>query len=462
MKISVKSTYLLIVSAITFVSCSQDNLPDVPEGEGNRIIFRTSLPEHTTRTEILTKDNLPYFYVTAFDFDDPGLVSGGVMHPLFSKEKIELVSGKNSFTSPNCCWPEDVTKENDKVSFFGLYPGPDKLEGAQLWNASTSNTLNYKLTKFRVISDISEQTDLVTAYATGSMADNLFSGITLPFEHQLSRIEVKAYGLHKSCDIEIAGIRIGGIGVEDTFDFKPMEGGGQWSGSPTPGIVEYIFTEGNKIVVCGSTHPVKEDNAMSIMGIKRSKDKDKAYDNSAMIIPAKYGKWNYAEDRHNEENQMYISVLLRVIDATHTAGINPVEKQRYPYTDLSQGDDAFNIPVEYLAVEKTSGIISKRLYKKGDSYFTDPEFTNEYNNQSSDVEIKQFGWAAVPVEGDLKPGKIYTYVLNYTHGVGLHNPEVTTTAPGAGDPVISDRVGITCTVKDWNEGGGSQFTAPSF
>ncbi len=454
MKIDIKSSYLLLLSAVALSSCSQEDFPDVTEGDGNRILFRTSLPELTTRADIIYKHNLPYFNVTAFDFDDPTRISNGKMTPLFCNERIDVTEGQNTFSSPNCCWPEQ-TMETHKVKFFGYYPGPTDVDGAEIFNGTTPYAVDYKMIGFRVDKEIENQLDFVAAYTEGTMADNLFSGVNLPFCHKLSRIEIKAYGAHKSCDIEIAGVRIGGIGIEDTFDFKPIDDAGYWLGNTKRGIVEYIFREGDKVVTCGKNNRVGYDDAFSIMG-KQRKD---GSDNSAMLIPAQYTAWDAATDPHNDKNRMYISVLLRITDATTTAGINPVEKQRYPYRDLSQGDNSLKIPVEYFAVNKTSGEVSTRLYKDGDQYFTDVECKSLYSLPASE-EIKEFGWAALPVEGNWEPGNIYTYYLDYTVGVGLHDPAVTTTGPGAGDPVISDRVGITYTVKKWENGGGDNFEVP--
>ncbi len=453
MNITIKPSYLVLGAALFLTACSQDNMPGHYEGENNRIVFRTSLSENATRADVLTKDNLPYFYVTAFDFEDPTLIKDGVMEPHFANEKVNVISGDKAYTSPKCCWP-DQNKESHQVCFFGFYPGLPEISGTGLENTSTDNTVDYKLNRFRVAEDIADQVDFITAYTTGSMADNFFKGIILPFAHQLSRIEVKAYGEHKSCDIEIAGVRIGGIGVESTFDFKPIEGGGQWSGSPTRGIVEYIFREGDKIVSCGKNHPIKAGDAISIMGSKRADN-----NNCAMIIPSTYNEWDYATDCHNSNKQMYISVLLRVTDATLTAGINPTEKQRYPYRDLSQGAQSLSIPIEYLAVNKATGEVITRLYKNGNNYYTDSKFNTLYTVDATE-EVKEFGWAALPVKATWIPGYTYTYTLDYTHGVGLHDPEVTTTAPGAGEPVISDKVGITYTVKEWKNGGGNEFPVP--
>ncbi len=454
MKIAIKPTLLLLVPVIGFASCSQEDIPYSIEGNRNRIVFRTSYTDLTTRAEIVTNDNLTHFNVTAFDFDDPSLMSDNVMQTMFANEKVTIDDYNKTYTSPNCFWP-DQTKERHKVSFFGFYNGPADEDGTTLVNTSTAEALDYKLTGFRVAPDISDQIDFITAYTTGSMANNLFSGIMLPFSHQLSRIEVKAYGAHKSCDIEIAGIRIGGVGTEGTFDFKAMTGGGVWEDNPARGIVEYVFHDGDKIIECGRNHRIAVEDAVSIMGQKR----EDGNDNCAMLIPGAYAMWDFANDPRNNKNQMYISVLLRVTDATPTAGINPEEKQRYPYRDLSQGADALNVPVVYLAVDKATATVASRVYKNGDGYFSDAGFTVPYIVPDT-MEIKEFGWAAIPVKVEWQPGKIYTYTLDYTLGVGIHDPEVSTVAPGAGDPVISDKVGFSYTVKEWNDGGGDEFVAP--
>lgn len=458
MNLSIKPTYLIIGAAIALSACSHDDMPGRTDAGDNRILFRASLPGLASRADLVTEENLQHFYVTAFDNDETSM-EDGKLKPLFGNEIIAVSGSDATYTSPYCCWP-DVKKESHLISFFGFYPGLDKLDGAALSNTSLPGAVNYKLTGFRVADDIADQVDFITAYTSGTMATNLFSGVKLPFAHQLSRIEIRAYGAHESCDIEIAGVRIGGVGVEDTFSFGPVDGGGQWSGAPVRDSVSYVFRSGDKIVTCGKNHPIKKlEDAVSIMGSPRFDGKNQ-YENCAMLIPGKYAEWDFVGgDRRNSKNRMFISVLLRVTDATPTAGEKPADKQRFPYTDLSQGADAMKVPVVYLAVKKESGEVSTRLYKKNGNYYTDSECKTGYDHPSNE-EIKAFGWAALPVDGDWAPGFIYTYLLDYTYGVGRLEPTVTTGSPGAGDPVISDRVGVDYTVKEWQPGGGSQFVVP--
>ncbi len=493
MNTKIKSTYLLLATALLLSACSQEEeIPGVNEvqGGGKQILFTTSFPsfstrcsaEQITRAQKVTANNLPYFQITAFDTSNPKLNIGGNLKEHFDNKHVDIVAGANKFSSPDCVWP-DPGMESHEVTFFAFYPAITALDDhasalptfGEINNASTVSgttpTYNYRLTKFNVNPQIADQVDFVTAYTTGTMADHLFSGITLPFCHQLSRIEVKAWSANKSCDIEIAGVRIGGVGVEGTFAFKPdsqtgkleaEKGGGEWEATIERGVVEYIYREGDKVVYLAKSEAATSTSAgaLSIMGSKNGDD-----ENCAMLIPSTYTEWDFANDSHNAGKKMFISVLLRVTDKTPNAGKDPEEPQRFPYKDLSQGANSPNIPVVYLAVNKTTGVVTKRLYKSGDNYYTDATATSLYTLPDTE-EVKDFGWATLPVKGTWAPGNIYTYTLDYTSGVGLHGPEIAdhptdaNALPKAGDPIISDKVGVNYEVKDWKDGGGSEFEVP--
>ncbi len=454
MNIAIKSIYLFIVASLALTSCTQGDEPGRVDADSRQIVFSTSLSElPDSRTEIMTTDALTYFQVTGFDVD---MASDGTLQPVIPYQRIDKVSGQDKYTSSGCLWPE-VGKEDHKVAFFAFYPSLDVHSNANLFNSYSGGKLTYKLTGFEVDALIDRQVDFITAYNTGSMAVNQFTGVDLTFKHQLSRIEVKAWSKHKSCDIEIAGVRVGGTNLEGTFYFQNDDNDGFWSDRTNNKPVEYIFGENDAIVSLksGSSTTSTIGSAVSIMGGLHTNNP-----NTAMLIPGDYTTpWDYAADSKNEKKGLYLSVLLRVTDAILTAGINPKEKQRYPYKDLTEGKDALATPRVYLAVKKATNVVRCQLYKRGDAYFTDKDCTHG-RDIADDEEVKEFGWAAIPVTGNWAPGYVYTYTLNYSHGVGLLDPEVSTTSPGAGDPIISDRVGITYTVDKWRDGGGSQFTVP--
>lgn len=445
MNIRINPAYLIILAVLFFSSCGQEDVPYEREGERGMIIFHTSLPGVSTRASEIVMD-LSHFYITAFNPADNGLIaSDGSLTEYIKKEDIMKEAGTDAITSEKCIWPEPGKDGN--MSFFAYYPELD--DDMQPVNASrvsaTDTIIDYKITDFLVATDIADQVDFVSAYTTGSMAKNLFSGITLAFEHQMSRIEVMAWGANKSYDIEIAGVRIGGVAVKGTFDFNPAEGASAWS-ELQKGYVEYLFRQGDEIVTFfrNNNSHATPDAATSIMGA------DNDY-NCAMLIPSASTGWNYAEDPYNTGNGMYISVLLRVIDADAT--------QQYPYKNTNQGVNALNIPVVYLAVDKATGKnVSCQLYKSGDAYYTDEGCTTLYSMPATE-DIKEFGWAALPITANWEAGYVYTYTLDYSYGVGLHGPEVTgDSAPVAGDPIFSDIVGVTVSVKGWQGGDKTTHT----
>ena len=430
----VKTSYIILGSALLLSSCAQEEAPNVrPDGNDRRIIFHTSLPELTTKATGITKD-LPHFFMTAFDETDSKLIVGDTLKGYFYNIKIEKAAGADKTVSDECIWPAPG-QEGDRLHFFAYYP--ELKLGASLVNgtsAGENKTIGYKIDCFQVVPDIADQVDFVTAYAAGSMADNLFSGISLGFRHQLSRIEVKVKGAHKSCDIEIAGVRIANAPMQGTFEFQKSDADGTWT-DLVKGNAEYIFREGDAIVRVSS-------NEVSILGSKMDSDND----NCALLIPITSPAWDYTNDAANSGKGIYLNVLLRIIDKTPTTGKGKVQ---YPYFDNSQGVNAMNIPREYFAVVTATGTVSKRLYKNGDGYCTDAALTQPYTIADGE-EIREFGWAALPVSADWQPGYSYCYTLDYTSGVGVHGPDVSgDISPKAGDPIISDRVGVSVSVNGW-------------
>lgn len=445
---AIKLTFISIGALLALSACDKDEMSiDERNKNDRRIVFRASLPEVTSRAQTITKDNLSYFYVTAFDPDDGDLIQNNILKEYIKNKELRIDAGQ--FVSESCIWPKPG-QESDQLHFFAYYPELPSLDdfekdptfegdfekGPTLDNRSTVSGgkayLDYRISKYSIAPDISDQVDFVTAYATGSMVDNLFSGIKLNFAHQLCCIEIKAKGSNESCDIEIAGVRIGGVGVEDTFIFN--EEGGQWSDDLlNKGKVEYVFCNGDKVVKVDS-------HDISIMG--------KA--NCAMLIPASYDKWDPKKDGKNEYQGMYISVLLRVIDKTPGAN----GELQYPDEDNNQGQNALNQSVVYFAVDSENNI-KTRLYKNDGKYFTELGSDQEYDIEANEAELKKFGWAALPVSsvegqyGEAQawvPGYIYTYILNYTSGVGLHDPE---DELKPGEQIISDRVTVEVKMEEW-------------
>ena len=443
----IKSTYLLPAAMLLLTACSQEEgIPSVDTGDGNRIIFRASVPDSETRAQVVGKDDIQSFFLTAFNPEDPDNKEGKLTE-YFGNQVLTKDDDKGLYYSDNCLWPKKGQEANI-LTFFAYYPG--LFEGSSLDNGSTLTgnkaTLVYKIKDISIPTDMADQIDFITASTTGSMADNYFSGINLNFRHQMSRIEVKAKGEHKSCDIEIAGVRLANVPMSGNFQFQTSDADGTWT-DLAKGNAEYIFRNGDAIIKVGA-------NPVSILGRQNAGN-----DNCAMLIPSACTAWDYTKDAGNTSKGIYLNVLLRIIDKTPSGN----GKVQYPYFDNSQGLNAMNIDREYFAVVRTTGTVSRRVYKNGNRYYSDKELKQPYTLASGE-EIREFGWAALPISADWKPGYTYTYTLDYTSGVGLHSPDVTgDVSPKAGDPIISDRVGVSVSVNDWQGLNGtttSQIVVP--
>lgn len=432
----IKFTCLTFGAALLFASCTNDVAePEFPRND-SRIYFRTSLPESTSRAQIISNDNLTGFNVTVFN---PADAADGKLDPFINNISVIKSEESGVFSSEECMWPA-AGKEKPNLTFFAYHPAPVSLGN----NTATSGVVpdfDFKIPDFTVSEDISKQVDFIAAYKSVSMKSEMYTDIRLDFEHKLSRIEVNAKGENKSCKIEIAGVLIGGTYSKATFDFKPQPGAGDWIFGEDKRNVQYVYTPGDKVVTISDT-----ESEVSIMGGTQG-------DNYAMLLPSEYTGWNYENDNTNSGQGLYMGVLLRVIDLKG--------KQQYPYTDTNQGPNALDIPKVYLAVDGGGTVMSGQLYKgENGMYFTDPDMTTAYTVPQGSA-IMEFGWSAIPITGDWKPGYYYTYTLDYTYGVGLHAPDVKPSeGPNAGDPIISDKVGLTVTVKGWQSGSSSTIQVP--
>ena len=259
----------------------------------------------------------------------------------------------------------------------------------------------------------------------------------------MTRVALRAWGTNASYNVEIAGVRIGCPVIEGTFSFSAVpdaseEGDNSVGGwilgeSPERNCVEYIFRESGDVVIPIDGHSNNSENtASSIMG----------NGGWSMVIPYNHKAWNHHDDAPNTLKGMYFSVLLRITDKS---GI-----RLYPYPGYSALDDSDEqkMTVIYLAVEKASGRVMKRLYKSGNRYYTDTDFiAGSGYVLPATQEIREYGWAALPIATDWKAGYEYTYLLDYSKGVGVHDPD----DPNPGTPILNE-VTVSTTTKDlWKD-----------
>lgn len=451
-----KLIHLALGTLIMLPSCTQEDPARIePQGDGNRIFFRSYLPNVAeTRGQVITSDNFTTCQVICINPDDTESIdaASGEIRPYFTDICFTRDSQGRFFSQGDekCKWPNT----GNTLHFFAYYPSAESMKkriGNSYFNLvnesgiTDGNTnIGYRIDNFRIAANIADQVDFTSAYSTGSMHENNNTGIELDFRHQLARVEISAWGANEKYNFEIAGVRIGNAITGGDFHFTGNSGK-EYPWTATEGQlapVEHIFTTGESIVTLSQqtgSHTSDKD-AASVMGNALS----------AMVIPMqqRIEAWEGQEDPLTKQTpykteKMYFSLLLRVTD---TDG-----ELVYPYPK-----DTDNIPVTYLAVE--NGKVSRRLYESGGRFYTDADLdeAKRYTPKATE-SILGFCWAALPVAAKWEAGKIYSYKLNYSTGIGWHDPSY----PDPGKPIVK-RVAIPfdVTVEEWKEGTKTDVTVP--
>ena len=253
----------------------------------------------------------------------------------------------------------------------------------------------------------------------------------------MSQVELKAWGAGSDYDFEIAGVCIGNPIVEDTFVFSEKNTSSEvWmhADNAVKDRVMYLYRgpeidgpvntagKGDNIFRINHSEHNTPESAESIMG----------RGGCAMVIPTLNQKWEGREDPNIEDvpystDKMYFSILMRVTDSA-------TGRQIYPYPDGQEG-----MRVIYYAVAP-SGTLITRLYKSktDEEYYTDTDLLQPYISAEGEI-IKAFGWAAVPVDANWSAGKRYVYTLNYSEGIGIHDP----LDPKPGTPIVEGKSTIS-------------------
>lgn len=496
--------FLLTVAAgsmIILASCSQEevNPTTTPKQEELPISFRAGMATRVN-PELDYASKLSTFYVTAFA-NSHQATNNVLPSALFADEPFYLMGANLYASTSNYKWPENVKQ----IEFFAYAPSLEEIETAALtqldptaenYSALESNykqgigfynlcqdnvaldpmnamettfegvTLykGFKLGRFYVATDISQQLDFITAHIAANAPateDEAKLGVKLEFKHQLSNVELRAFSANPDYNIEVAGVRIGRPYTGNAiFNFCDKDGnvyntdGGQWGISKTPQRlpVDYVYGAGDEIVRLGKFNTMNgstvvttnahttADDAVSLMGLG----------GNAMVLPTKNGAWagkdnpwiaskySAASDgkdpkpwsADNAEGDMYFSVLLRV--TLKPKDLEVSNQQIYPYGNTTK------MNVVYLEKDKNSNKIIGRVPSKAS-----PVGANN--------EIVEFGWASVPVSVNWLRGNKYVYTLDFSEGVGIQDPE--DARPGM--PIIGSGIKFSVEVKEWTENSSS-------
>lgn len=204
---------LIIAASILFISaCNKYEIKD--QNKGQAIDFRVAL--ETKATEITTT-NLTEFYVTALKED------GSIYFEdlLFTKKEVSgyFESGQKYY------WPAD-----GNLHFYAYYPGSSNA-------LNISGTLK-QITDYNAVSDITKQTDIIIAKATGNKTANQETGVELEFAHQLSQVEIKAVNNNAAYTYSIKGVKIANVNTVGSLDFSGTST--EWvSKTPRDYVIEY-------------------------------------------------------------------------------------------------------------------------------------------------------------------------------------------------------------------------------
>ena len=456
-------------------SCSEEAAkPDVYDWEYGQIYFKSSLSSiASSRADDMTLEHLESFQVTCFNTGDIKRDTLGFVSPYFEDatfiRSVSPSAGQVYISSPEE-EPRDWPDNGGQLKFFAFSPSRTEMaagnkavenqSGVIFYNLINNTTdlttlsdIEYGLCRVRVNPDISRQFDFVTAEAAGERWKDFINGIDLAFRHQMAQVELRAWGASDSYDYEIAGVRIGNPVVDGTFVFSGAQTSTNHWQTETHTVkdkVEYLYgnsqdmpddvTTGDRIYNINHDEHNTYNDAGSIMGLG----------GCAMVIPTVNSAWEGLADSNISSipyttDKMYFSVLIRVSESDSG-------EQVYPYTG-----NPYGMTVVPYAVDK-SGTILARLYpgEKENEYYSDAALTKPYI-AGEETTVKEFGWAAIPVDADWKAGKRYVYTLNYTEGIGLHDPQ----DPLPGKPIRGKAtISWGVTVSDWGAGSNTDVSVP--
>lgn len=268
---------LVLSSAAMFAACTSDT--DVQDVSPKDVIsFNTTL-KGVTKT-VYTNETFDKFKVVALNY------STG--EPYFAEDVVK-VSASKWVTTNICYWP------NYKLSFFAYAP-------ADLANVTINGTAN-KIDNFEPKKALADQQDIVTAFNTGTKADNQ-NGVELKFRHALTQIEILATNEDiLRYKVEVLGSKLVRVNSKANMTFPTdANSAASWSAATAP--AQFSDKLPAAITLNGTPQRVMTDG------------------NNWMMLPQELTAWD--KDGSGSSNKgAYIAVLLRITQVSNGNAIYP-------------------------------------------------------------------------------------------------------------------------------------------
>lgn len=259
-----------MAASIALASCSNEEVVEL--NNGNAIDFRASMGDDTRATETVL-GNLAEFNVTA------------------------LMGADNYFT--NILFKKDGSSFKSDTEY--LWPGTNTLDfyayaPTSLSNLVTIDGTTQTIAGFSPATTVADQIDLITAYNTGSKADEA-TGVSLVFKHALCQIDIKAFTNSEVYNFDVKGVKISTVNSKGSLNMN--KGGINWSYDTSDATLkgDYEINLANEIRLTNQA-----------TGIAATE----ADDAKIMILPQQLTKWEHKTDANNSNNGAFLAVLLKI------------------------------------------------------------------------------------------------------------------------------------------------------
>ena len=210
---------------------------------------------------------------------------------------------------------------------------------------------------FTTEASIDDQLDLVAVKAEGS---NTAEGMSIEFGHILSQIQINVKNINEGYVYKVKGVKIANVAASGTYDFTGT------AGAEDGEVIHWDVTGSDKATYMTTYDEALQvgNQAVSVMGTE----------GNAMLIPQQLTPWD-------ESGPAFV-----------------------PETDLNgSGTSALN--------KQTGSYLAVLINIQTNSGF------QTYPEDTTDEE--EYGWVATAIDTDWKPGKKYTYILDFSNGAGV-------------------------------------------